>query len=102
MLLGRDMSDHGFMSTACSLLNEQGWNWNAIERQLSHEERNNARVAHDYVQLMPERKKNGAGLGGLSGREQGQGQDHANKISTSLSPSWIMLIKQLHEAFTTG
>lgn len=51
------MSDHGFMSMACSLLNEQGWNWNAIERQLDHEERNNARAAHDYVQLMPERKK---------------------------------------------
>ncbi|MEZ5564338.1 MAG: tyrosine-type recombinase/integrase, partial [Gammaproteobacteria bacterium] len=37
---GRDeMTGHGFRSMACTLLNEQGWNRDAIERQLAHSER---------------------------------------------------------------
>ena len=31
-----DMSPHGFRTTASTLLNEQGWSPDAIERQLSH------------------------------------------------------------------
>jgi len=37
------MTGHGFRSMASTLLNEQGWNRNAIERQLAHAERNNIR-----------------------------------------------------------
>ena len=51
------MSGHGFRSMASTLLNEQGWNRDAIERQLAHAERNNVRAAYNYAEFMPERKK---------------------------------------------
>ena len=35
-----EMTGHGFRSMASTLLNEQGWNRDAIERQLAHSERN--------------------------------------------------------------
>jgi len=34
------ISSHGFRSMASTLLHEQGWNHQAIERQLAHSERN--------------------------------------------------------------
>ena len=34
-----EMTGHGFRSMASTLLNEQGWNRDAIERQLAHAER---------------------------------------------------------------
>lgn len=40
-----EMTGHGFRSMASTLLNEQGWNRDAIERQLAHAERNNIRAA---------------------------------------------------------
>jgi integrase len=40
-----DMTGHGFRSMASTLLNEQGWNRDAIERQLAHAERNAIRAA---------------------------------------------------------
>ena len=52
-----EMSGHGFRSMASTLLNEQGWNWDAIERQLAHAERNRVRAAYNYAEFMPERKK---------------------------------------------
>ncbi len=55
---GKDeMSGHGFRSMASTLLNEQGWNRDAIERQLAHAERNSVRAAYNYAEFMPERKK---------------------------------------------
>jgi integrase len=52
-----EMSGHGFRSMASTLLNEQGWNRDAIERQLAHAERNSVRSAYNYAEFMPERKK---------------------------------------------
>ena len=52
-----EMSGHGFRSMASTLLNEQGWNRDAIERQLAHAERNSARAAYNYAEFIPERKK---------------------------------------------
>lgn len=40
-----EMTGHGFRSMASTVLNEQGWNRDAIERQLAHGERNNIRAA---------------------------------------------------------
>ena len=39
------------------LLNEQGWNRDAIERQLAHGEREEVRAAYNYAQHLPERRK---------------------------------------------
>lgn len=52
-----EMTGHGFRSMASTLLNEQGWNRDAIERQLAHGERNNVRAAYNYAQYLPERHK---------------------------------------------
>jgi hypothetical protein len=42
---------------ASTLLNEQGWNRDAIERQLAHAERDNIRVAYNFAEHLPERKR---------------------------------------------
>lgn len=54
---GEQMTGHGFRSMASTLLNEQGWNRDAIERQLAHAERDEIRAAYNYAQHMPERRK---------------------------------------------
>jgi len=52
-----EMTGHGFRSMASTLLNEQGWNKDAIERQLAHGERDNVRAAYNYAEYLPERRK---------------------------------------------
>lgn len=52
-----EMTGHGFRSMASTLLNEQGWNADAIERQLAHCEENEVRAAYNYAQHLPERRK---------------------------------------------
>ena len=52
-----EMTAHGFRSMACTLLNEQGYNRDAIERQLAHSERNSVRAAYNYAEHLPERRK---------------------------------------------
>ncbi len=51
-----EMTGHGFRSIASTLLNEHGWNRDAIERQLAHAERNNIRAAYNYAEYLPERR----------------------------------------------
>lgn len=51
------MTGHGFRSMASTLLNKQGWNRDAIERQLAHAERNAVRAAYNYAEHLPERRK---------------------------------------------
>jgi integrase len=52
-----EMTGHGFRSMASTLLNEQGWNPDAIERQLAHSERNKIRAAYNFAEYLPERRK---------------------------------------------
>ena len=54
---GQDMTGHGFRSMASTLLNEQGWNRDAIERQLAHGERDAVRAAYNYAEHLPERRR---------------------------------------------
>ena len=54
---GQDMTGHGFRSMASTLLNEQGWNADAIERQLAHGERDAVRAAYNYAEHLPERRR---------------------------------------------
>ncbi len=51
------ITGHGFRGMASTLLNEQGWHRDAIERQLAHGERNKVRAAYNHAEYMPERKK---------------------------------------------
>ncbi len=52
-----EMTGHGFRSMASTLLNEHGWNRDAIERQLAHAERNSVRAAYNYAEHLPERRR---------------------------------------------
>ena len=49
---------HGFRATACSILNETGFNPDAIERQLAHQERNKVRAAYTHhARYLDERRQ---------------------------------------------
>lgn len=52
-----EMTGHGFRTMASTLLNEQGWSSDAIERQLAHVERNRVRAAYNAARYMKERRK---------------------------------------------
>lgn len=54
---GDEMTGHGFRSIATTLLNEQGWHRDAIERQLAHAERDQIRAAYNRAEHLPERRK---------------------------------------------
>lgn len=48
---------HGFRSLASTVLNEEGFNSDWIERQLAHAPKNKVRAAYNRAQHMPERRK---------------------------------------------
>jgi integrase len=48
---------HGFRATASTILNEQGFRPDVIERQLAHVERNKVRAAYHRAEYLPERRK---------------------------------------------
>jgi integrase len=48
---------HGFRTLFSTCANEAGWNPDVIEKQLSHEERNEVRGAYNRAQWLPERVK---------------------------------------------
>ena len=52
-----EMSGHGFRAMASTILHEQGWPSDIIERQLAHAERNSIKAAYNYAQHLPERRK---------------------------------------------
>ncbi|MGZ5621860.1 MAG: tyrosine-type recombinase/integrase [Methylobacter sp.] len=51
------MTAHGFRTTASTLLNEQGWSPDAIERQLAHTPRDQVRAAYNRAQYLEERRR---------------------------------------------
>jgi len=54
---GDTMTAHGFRTTASTLLNEQGWSPDAIERQLCHMPKDQVRKAYNRAQYMEERRR---------------------------------------------
>ena len=52
-----EMTGHGFRAMASTLLNEQGWAPDVIERQLAHAERNKVRAAYNRAEYVAERRK---------------------------------------------
>lgn len=51
------MTPHGFRAMASTLLNEQGWRPDVIERQLAHVEQNKVRAAYHRSEYLEERKQ---------------------------------------------
>jgi len=51
------MTVHGFRSMASTLLHEQGYNRDWIERQLAHGERNSVRASYNYAEYLHERRR---------------------------------------------
>ena len=52
-----EMSGHGFRAMASTVLHEQGWPSDVIERQLAHAERNSIKAAYNHAHYLPERRK---------------------------------------------
>jgi integrase len=52
-----EMTGHGFRAMASTLLHEQGYPSDWIERQLAHAEENKVKAAYNYAQYLEERKK---------------------------------------------
>jgi integrase len=51
------MTGHGFRGLASTILNENGFAADWIERQLAHSERNDVRAAYNHAQYLPERRR---------------------------------------------
>lgn len=52
-----ELVGHGLRHMASTLLNEQGWNPDAIERQLAHRDRNRVRAVYNQALYIAERKQ---------------------------------------------
>ncbi len=52
-----EMTVHGFRSMASTILNEQGFNRDWIERQLAHSEKNGVRASYNHAEYLPERRR---------------------------------------------
>jgi integrase len=52
-----EMTGHGFRGMASTLLHENGWKTDVIERQLAHAEGNSVKAAYNHAQHLPERRK---------------------------------------------
>jgi integrase len=52
-----EVTPHGFRSMASTLLNEQGYQPDVIERQLAHVPSNQVRAAYNRAEYLPERRK---------------------------------------------
>ena len=48
---------HGFRSMASTLLNDQGFDSDWIERQLAHKEKDTSRIAYNHAQYLPQRHR---------------------------------------------
>lgn len=54
---GEVMTAHGFRAMGATILSDQGWPSEAIERQLAHVDRNQVRAAYQRSELLVERRK---------------------------------------------
>jgi integrase len=49
-------SAHGFRATASTILNEEGYRSDVIERQLAHKERNQVRASYNQAEYLDDRR----------------------------------------------
>ncbi|ADE57274.1 tyrosine-type recombinase/integrase [Aminobacterium colombiense] len=52
-----DITPHGFRGMASTILNENGWPSDVIERQLAHIERNAVRAAYNHAEYLDQRRE---------------------------------------------
>jgi integrase len=52
-----EMTGHGFRAMASTILHEQGWPDDVVERQLAHAEGNKVKAAYNHARHLPERRK---------------------------------------------
>ena len=52
-----EMTGHGFRSMASTMLHEQDWRSEVIERQLAHADRDSVRAAYNYAEHLEERRR---------------------------------------------
>lgn len=52
-----EMTGHGFRAMASTILHEQGWSSEVIERQLAHAERDETKAAYNRALHLPERRE---------------------------------------------
>ncbi len=52
-----EMTGHGFRAMASTILHEQGWPSDVIERQLAHAERNSVKAAYNHAEHLSDRKR---------------------------------------------
>lgn len=52
-----EMTGHGFRSMASTILHEQGWPSDVVERQLAHGDRNKIRAAYNFAQHLDKRRE---------------------------------------------
>lgn len=52
-----EMTGHGFRSMASTMLHEQGWPSDVVERQLAHGDRDKIRASYNFAQHLAERRK---------------------------------------------
>lgn len=51
------LTAHGFRGMASTMLHEQGWSSDVIERQLAHSERNSVKAAYNHAEHLPARRQ---------------------------------------------
>jgi integrase len=52
-----DATAHGFRTVASTILNENGFRYDIIERQLAHVERNSVRAAYNRAMYLKDRRE---------------------------------------------
>ena len=86
-----EMTGHGFRSMASTLLNEQGWRPDAIERQLAHTEENNVRAAYNYAEYLPERRQMMQAWADYLDTLRGQAGEKAVAVrKAGVAPAWLL------------
>lgn len=74
---------HGFRTTASTLLHEQGFHSDMIERQLAHAEQNRVKAAYNRAQHLPERRR----MMQAWGRHQSRGASDTVQARASVTGS---------------
>ncbi len=85
------MTAHGFRAVASTILNEQGFRPDVIERQLAHTEPNQIRRAYNHAQYLPERTEMMQWWGDYLEKITGEiPQDKTANSTTFNSPQYSM------------